>query len=191
MGEERGEVLKSLSARITTFYHEKAWPCAILNQDPLTKSQDLKSWGWGGGRVRGGHTHFCKTQLCLWFFFPSRAFAFSDSKWPSILWVYKLNYKSPSKHVARSVQHVLSPDCADTNAVPLWTQSTRFWKYHQALESRSSRGGRVTNMQAHQILSMKRRKLTSGKICHKNTAVMTPFLALKKKKSSLIPTLFE
>lgn len=60
-------------ARILTFYHEKAWPCAILNQDPLTKSQDLKSWRW----EMGGGKHTSVKHNCVCGFFPSRAFAFS------------------------------------------------------------------------------------------------------------------
>lgn len=46
-------------------------------------------------------------------------------------------------------------------------------------------GGEVTNMPAHQVLSIKMRELTFRKICHKNTAVMTSFLALKKEKAIL------
>lgn len=69
---------KSLSARMTTFCHEKAWPCAILNQDPLTSP---RIWRMGGG---DGHTHSVNTTVSVTFFPSKYSFCFfTASKRPS------------------------------------------------------------------------------------------------------------
>lgn len=58
VGKVRGEeVLKFLSARTVTLYHENAWPPALLNPP------SPRIWGaWG-------QTRFCTTQLSAWFLF--------------------------------------------------------------------------------------------------------------------------
>lgn len=97
VGKERGEeVLEFLSARTVTLYHENAWPPALLNP-PSPRIWEAR-----------GQTQFCKTQLSAWVSFSSRALAVTDSQCPGAFWDYELKYKSPSKHVARSVQHFLS-----------------------------------------------------------------------------------
>lgn len=54
-----------------------------------------------------GQWDFCKTQLCTWSL-ASREFALLLIPKGPMYWVYELDYKSSSKHVARSVQHFSS-----------------------------------------------------------------------------------
>lgn len=152
----------------------------LLNQDPLTESQDLKSWRW-----EMGHTHFCKTQLCLWLF-PSRTFAFSLIP----------NGPAYSESINLITNHPLSmwQDQVSTFYLLTVQMQVQYHCGHKVQDSENITkhvkataagvggvGGGVTNMPAHQVLSTKTRKLTFRKICHKNTAVMTSFLAWKKR----------
>lgn len=98
------------------------------------------------------------------------------------VWVYKRNYELPIKNVARSVQHFISADCAEADSVPLWTQSTGFWKHHQALGSHSSNDGREVTCMTR-FLQWKWRNWAFGKFCQKWICT-NDILALKKKKSS-------
>lgn len=104
--------------------------------------------------------------------------------------VCKLNDKSPTKCVARSVQHLcISAACADADSVPLCTRSTSFGKSQQAPESHGSRDGKVLTCKHNQIVN-ENKETTFGRICHKRTARNYIILALwgEKKKSSLTRT---
>lgn len=60
-------------ARILTFYHEKAWPCATEPR-PSDRVPGFEELEVGDGR---GGTHNSVKHNCVCGFFPSRAFAFS------------------------------------------------------------------------------------------------------------------
>lgn len=123
------------TAGIPILCNEKVWP--------LCRSELLTSGGMEQGQSQ---LYFYKTQSSTWFLFQLElcySALLLIPKWPKCtFWVYKLNYELPIKYVARSVQHFISADCAEADSVPLWTQSTRFWKHHQALGSHSSKDGR-------------------------------------------------
>lgn len=133
------------------------------------------------GDGRGG-THTSVKHNCVCGFFPSRAFAFSlipngpaysesinlITNHPLSMWQYQVStFYLPT--VQMQVQYHCGHKVQDAENITKHVKAT-------------AAGGEVTNMPAHQVLSMKTRKLTFRKICHKNTAVMTSFLALKKEK---------
>lgn len=129
---------------------EKPWnSCGPAHLQPTAERRAAETFLLSATTWRAwGQINFCKTQPPTWPFYQGENllfYWFQMAQW--IFWVYKLNYKSSTKLVARSVQHL--------SLLPVRMQiqyhcghSTSFWKYHWALESCSSREGKVNNMQA-------------------------------------------
>lgn len=160
------------SAGTAMLSNDKAWPLCCPESRPEVWSRDIHKCTSG------------KPKSSVWFLFQEEL-CYSAlrliPKWPKCIWVYKLNYELSIRHVARSVQHFISADCVEADSVPSWTQSTRFWKHHQALGSLSSEDGKLTCRS--RLLQWKWRNWLLEKICHKGIC-SNDILALKRKEQS-------
>lgn len=160
------------SAGTAMLSNDKAWPLCCPESRPEVWSRDIHKCTSG------------KPKSSVWFLFQEEL-CYSAlrliPKWPKCIWVYKLNYELSIRQVARSVQHFISADCVEADSVPSWTQSTRFWKHHQALGSLSSEDGKLTCRS--RLLQWIWRNWLLEKICHKGIC-SNDILALKRKEQS-------
>lgn len=155
-----------------------------------TLRQSPRIWRAGGGRWEGG-THTSVKHNCVCGFFPSRAFAFSLIP----------NDPAYSESINLITNHPLSmwQDQVSTFYLPTVQMQVQYHCGHQVQDSESitkhvkatAAGGEVTNMPAHQVLSIKMRELTFRKNLSQKYCSNDIIFSIKKRKSNLIQTLFE